>query len=133
MSAQTVPPAPPRPRLLTTAEFKALSRTEPPGRSCTRGCWSRCRRRPSATPGWPTASGTALAGARPGWEALTGLGCELVPGSRDAGTGLRDTVVEPDVAVLPAAALDAVPEEEYLPGAPRWRWRWCPPATAWRG
>ena len=41
-----------------------------------------------------------------------------MPGSRDAGTGLRDTVVEPDVAVLPAAALDAVPEEDYLPGAP---------------
>ena len=42
-----------------------------------------------------------LAGARPGLEALTGLGCELVPGSRFAGTGLRDTVAEPDVAAGP--------------------------------
>jgi Uma2 family endonuclease len=117
MSAQTAPPAPPRPRLLTAAEFKALPRTAarqelhegvlvempPPTKRHTRLA-NRVRDR--------------LAGARPGWEALTGLGCELVPGSRDVGTGLRDTVVEPDVAVLPAAALDAVPEEDYLPGAP---------------
>lgn len=118
MTAQTAPPLPPRPRPLTTAEFKALPRTAvrqelhegvlvempPPTKRHTRLA-NRVRDRLAAA-------------ARPGWEALTGLGCELVPGSRDAGTGLRDTVVEPDVAYLPAAALDAVPAEDYLPGAP---------------
>ena len=54
----------------------------------------------------------------PGWVAVTGLGCELLPGSLDPGTGLRDSVVEPDVAVLAADAYGAVPDEGYLPGAP---------------
>jgi predicted nuclease of predicted toxin-antitoxin system len=88
MTAQTVPPAPPRPRLLTTAEFKALPRTAarqelhegvlvempPPTKRHTRLA-NRVRDR--------------LAGARPGWEALTGLGCELVPGSPWAQTVAR--------------------------------------------
>jgi Uma2 family endonuclease len=118
MSAQPAPPAPPRPRLLTTAEFKALPRTAarqelhegvlvetpPPTQRHTRLA-NRVR--------------DALAAhARPGWEALIGLGCELVPGSRDPASGLRDTVVESDVAYVPAAALAATPPEDYFAGAP---------------
>jgi Uma2 family endonuclease len=117
MSAQTAPP-PPRPRPLTTAEFKALPRTAarqelhegvlvelpPPPKRHTR----LANRMRDVLP----------ANACPGWEALTGLGCEPVPGSRNPESGLRDTVAEPDVAYVTTAALEATPPEDYLAGSP---------------
>jgi Uma2 family endonuclease len=115
MTAQTAPPVP---RRLTTAEFKALPRTAarqelhegvlvelPPPTRCHTRLANRMR-------------DVLQAHARPGWEALTGLGCELVPGSRNPERGLRDTVVEPDVAYVTTAALAATPPEDSLAGAP---------------
>jgi Uma2 family endonuclease len=58
------------------------------------------------------------ANARPGREVPTGLGWEPVPGSRNPEGGLRGTVVEPDVAYVTTAALEATPPEAYLAGSP---------------